>query len=247
MLLGPPGILASLAIFVFLNIASLGATYTPPVMAGFWQFLNHFWIGAAAVNAERSILYFGGSGVGGDILIVLAWTAAIAALLLLPALAEARTQTRTPGRRRGGGLDKRGPMQLAAIEPEFRTVDGVRIRYADSGGPHERTVLLTSPWPESVYAFAPVWATLAEHARVFAIDLPGFGASERRDDLLSPRAMGGFLARLIAVADLGPLTSSGPMSARLPRCLRRPHIRSGSRACSSVAAEPRFRWISVSR
>jgi hypothetical protein len=83
-LLGPPGILASLAIFVFLNIASLGATYTPPVMAGFWQFLNHFWIGAAAVNAERSILYFGGSGVGGDILIVLAWTAAIAALLLLP-------------------------------------------------------------------------------------------------------------------------------------------------------------------
>jgi hypothetical protein len=84
-LLGPPGILASLAIFVFLNIASLGATYTPPVMAGFWQLLNHFWIGAAAVNAERSILYFGGSGAGGDILIVLAWIAAIAALLLLPA------------------------------------------------------------------------------------------------------------------------------------------------------------------
>jgi hypothetical protein len=84
-LLGPPGILASLAIFVFLNIASLGATYTPPVMASFWELLNHFWIGAAAVNAERSILYFGGSGAGGDILIVLAWIAVIAALLLLPA------------------------------------------------------------------------------------------------------------------------------------------------------------------
>ena len=63
--------------------------------------------------------------------------------------------------------------------------------------------MLTSPWPESVYAFAPIWATLAEHARLFAIDLPGFGASERRDDLLSPRAMGGFLAQLIAEADLG--------------------------------------------
>ena len=85
----------------------------------------------------------------------------------------------------------------------FRTVDGVRIRYADSGGAQEPTVLLTSPWPESVYAFAPMWATLAEHARLFAVDLPGFGASERRDDLLSPRAMGGFLARLIAEADLG--------------------------------------------
>ena len=32
---------------------------------------------------------------------------------------------------------------------------------------------------------------------------PPFGASERREDLLSPRAMGGFLARLIAEADLG--------------------------------------------
>jgi pimeloyl-ACP methyl ester carboxylesterase len=90
-----------------------------------------------------------------------------------------------------------------AIAPRFRTIDGLRIRYADSGGAHDTTVLLTCPWPESVYAFAPMWATLARHARLFAIDLPGFGASERRDDLMSPRAMGGFLARLVAEADLG--------------------------------------------
>ena len=90
-----------------------------------------------------------------------------------------------------------------ALDPGFRTVDGVRIRYMDSGDSRGPTVLLTSPWPESVYAFAPIWATLAEHARLFAVDLPGFGASERRDDLLSPRAMGGFLAQLIAEADLG--------------------------------------------
>jgi pimeloyl-ACP methyl ester carboxylesterase len=75
------------------------------------------------------------------------------------------------------------------IQVQFRTVDGVRIRYADSGGSQEPTVLLTSPRPESVYAFAPVWASLADHARLFAVDLPGFGASEPREDLLSPRAM----------------------------------------------------------
>jgi pimeloyl-ACP methyl ester carboxylesterase len=79
----------------------------------------------------------------------------------------------------------------------------VRIRYADSGGPHETTVVLTSPWPESVYAFTPMWASLADHARLFAVDLPGFGASERREDLLSPRAMGEFLAQLVAEAELG--------------------------------------------
>ncbi|HTX10858.1 MAG TPA: alpha/beta hydrolase [Solirubrobacteraceae bacterium] len=91
----------------------------------------------------------------------------------------------------------------AAITPQFRMIDGVNIRYADSGGSQRPTLLMTSPWPESVYAFASMWATLAEHARLFAIDLPGFGASQRRDDLLSPRAMGGFLAELIAEADLG--------------------------------------------
>jgi pimeloyl-ACP methyl ester carboxylesterase len=88
-------------------------------------------------------------------------------------------------------------------EVGFRAVDGLRIRYADSGASREPTLLVTSPWPESIYAFAPMWAMLSEHARVFAIDLPGFGGSERRDDLLSPRAMGGFLARLIVEADLG--------------------------------------------
>jgi pimeloyl-ACP methyl ester carboxylesterase len=86
---------------------------------------------------------------------------------------------------------------------QFRTVGGVRIRCADSGGSREPTLLLTSPWPESIYAFAQMWPTLADHARLFAVDLPGFGASERRDDLLSPRAMGEFLAGLIEEVGLG--------------------------------------------
>ena len=71
----------------------------------------------------------------------------------------------------------------APIQPRFRMIDGLRIRYADSGGAREHTLLLTSPWPESLYAFARMWPTLAQHARLFAIDLPGFGASDRRDDV----------------------------------------------------------------
>jgi pimeloyl-ACP methyl ester carboxylesterase len=48
-----------------------------------------------------------------------------------------------------------------------------------------------------------MWSTLAGHARLFAVDLPGFGASEGREELFSPRAMGKFLAELIDEADLG--------------------------------------------
>jgi pimeloyl-ACP methyl ester carboxylesterase len=91
-----------------------------------------------------------------------------------------------------------GSFRPASLQPQFRRIDGLSIRYADTGGSHANTLLLTSPWPESLYAFAPMWATLSEEARLFAVDLPGFGASERRDDLLSPRAMGEFLARLVA-------------------------------------------------
>jgi pimeloyl-ACP methyl ester carboxylesterase len=96
-------------------------------------------------------------------------------------------------------------LMTATMTPEvsFQPVDGVSVRYADSARSQGPTVLLTSPWPESVYAFAPVWAALSEHARLFAVDLPGFGASERRDDLLSPRAMGEFLSQLITATNLG--------------------------------------------
>jgi pimeloyl-ACP methyl ester carboxylesterase len=140
----------------------------------------------------------------------------------------------------------------ASIEPQFRTIDGVKIRYADSGGSRGPVVLLTSPWPESVYAFAPMWATLAEHARLFAIDLPGFGRSERRDDLLSPRAMGAFLAQLIAEADLGRPHLVGPdvgtsaalfAAAAHPERLASVIVGTGGAAIPIQLGEPLRSWV----
>jgi pimeloyl-ACP methyl ester carboxylesterase len=140
----------------------------------------------------------------------------------------------------------------ASIEPRFRTIDGLRIRYADSGGAQEHTVLLTCPWPESIYAFTRMWNTLAEHARLFAIDLPGFGASERREDLLSPRAMGGFLARLIAEADLGKPHIVGPdvgTSAALFAAAEHPEriasviVGTGGAAVPLQLGEPLASWV----
>jgi hypothetical protein len=60
-----------------------------------------------------------------------------------------------------------------SMEPQFRSIDGLKIRCADSGSSQESTVLLTSPWPESLYAFARMWASLAKHVRLLAIDPPG--------------------------------------------------------------------------
>jgi pimeloyl-ACP methyl ester carboxylesterase len=81
------------------------------------------------------------------------------------------------------------------IQTQVRTIDGLSIRFAESERAGDDALLL-SPWPESLYAFEPTWSRLAAHAHLVAIDLPGFGQSERRDELMSPRAMGEFLVRV---------------------------------------------------
>ena len=78
----------------------------------------------------------------------------------------------------------------------WRTIDGLNIRYARGGKGGEKIVLF-SPWPESIFAFTPVWDGLAKKFDVLAIDLPGFGQSESRDDLFAPQRMGAFIAKAL--------------------------------------------------
>jgi pimeloyl-ACP methyl ester carboxylesterase len=86
-------------------------------------------------------------------------------------------------------------MWLNAPPTQFRTIDGLSIRFAESEERDDHALLL-GPWPESLLAFEPTWARLAEHTHLVAVDLPGFGHSQRRDALLSPRAMGEFVIRV---------------------------------------------------
>jgi pimeloyl-ACP methyl ester carboxylesterase len=96
-----------------------------------------------------------------------------------------------------------------SIQPQFRDVDGLSIRYAESETRNQHALLL-SPWPESIYAYEATWSRLAEHTQLIAIDLPGFGQSERRNSLMSPKAMGEFVARLADVFELDHPHVVGP-------------------------------------
>ena len=88
-------------------------------------------------------------------------------------------------------LQERQPFDVA-----WRTIDGLKIRYATDGKGEEKTVLF-SPWPESIFAFVSVWPGLTRQFEVLAIDLPGFGRSEARDDLFAPQTMGEFIAKAL--------------------------------------------------
>src|ERR1700731_1981387 len=82
------------------------------------------------------------------------------------------------------------------IKTQIRKIDGLSIRYAESE-PRDVSAILLSPWPESLFTFEQMWLRLVEHAHLVAIDLPGFGHSERRNDLLTPSAMGEFIADVV--------------------------------------------------
>jgi len=95
------------------------------------------------------------------------------------------------------------------IQTQFRVIDGLSIRFAESEDRDDHALLL-SPWPESLLAFEPVWSRLAERTHLVAIDLPGFGRSQRRDALLSPLAMGEFIIRAADAFGLGRPHVIGP-------------------------------------
>jgi pimeloyl-ACP methyl ester carboxylesterase len=96
------------------------------------------------------------------------------------------------------------------MSPKKREADGLAIRYAETDGGAGETVLLLNPWPESLFAWNSIWSSLAQTAQLVAIDLPGFGQSERRAELQSPRAMGRFLLQLIDEWGLGHPHVVGP-------------------------------------
>ena len=93
-------------------------------------------------------------------------------------------------------------MDGSAIQTQTTLIDGLTIRYADSGTPGP-AILLTSPWPESLLAFRRIWPALSAAGRPVAIDLPGFGHSQGRDELFAPDAAGEFLGRFITEFGLG--------------------------------------------
>src|SRR5260370_26630608 len=96
------------------------------------------------------------------------------------------------------------------ITTYFRVCDGVRVRFADTKADSDITVLLLAPWPESLWAFRRIWHRVSAVGRAVAIDMPGFGHSDGRPDLIAPDASGTFLAGLIDEWGLGAPHVVGP-------------------------------------
>jgi pimeloyl-ACP methyl ester carboxylesterase len=98
----------------------------------------------------------------------------------------------------------------SSIATYFRVCDGVRVRFADNKADSDTVVLLLAPWPESLWAFRRIWERVSATGRVVAIEMPGFGHSDGRPELIAPDASGTFLAGLIDEWGLGAPHVVGP-------------------------------------
>jgi pimeloyl-ACP methyl ester carboxylesterase len=103
-----------------------------------------------------------------------------------------------------------GAEAVSPIMTYFRVWDGVRVRFADTKAESDTIVLMLAPWPETVFAFRRIWGRVAAVGRVVAIELPGFGHSDGRPELIAPDSAGAFLAGLIDEWGLGAPHVVGP-------------------------------------
>ncbi len=111
--------------------------------------------------------------------------------------------------RPGAGRAESRPATFA-MQPEYRTIGGTKIRYAQGGKQDGPVVLLLCPLPQSILCFDPIWNRLGQHCRLVALDLPGFGRSEGGIEFMSFAAQGRFLDTFIRELDLKDVHVVGP-------------------------------------
>ena len=80
---------------------------------------------------------------------------------------------------------------------QYKTIDGLQIRFATNDKTDGDPILMLSPLPESILAFLPIWDMISELGPVVAVDLPPFGRSEVNKDARTPEAVGEFVLRVM--------------------------------------------------
>src|SRR5277367_3818518 len=86
--------------------------------------------------------------------------------------------------------------------PQFKSIDGLKIRFATNDKRDGKSILLLSPLPESILAFLPTWEMFSALGPVVAVDIPAFGFSESRMDVRAPEPLGDFIVQILRAFEL---------------------------------------------
>jgi hypothetical protein len=87
--------LGVMVLFVMLNFTSSGGIFKPELQSGFFAALHSFWNGAGFIEGARGHVYFDGTGVGRNVLVLALWFMAGTAVMAAAGLAERARRRRT--------------------------------------------------------------------------------------------------------------------------------------------------------
>lgn len=96
------------------------------------------------------------------------------------------------------------------INTKYISINNTNIRYAHHENPGKETLVLLSPLPQSIIAYAPIWEKLTEKYEVYAYDLPGFGRSEGGLEYMTFKAQGEFLKLFLETLNIKKPHLIGP-------------------------------------
>jgi pimeloyl-ACP methyl ester carboxylesterase len=125
----------------------------------------------------------------------------------------------------GAGRAQERPAN-SSVQALYRTIDGLKVRYAEGGKGDGPLVVLLCPLPQSILCYDPIWNRLGEHCRLVALDLPGFGRSEGGREAMSFAAQSAFLNKFVQAMDLADMHIVGPdvgMAVALHYVIHREH------------------------
>ena len=104
---------------------------------------------------------------------------------------------------------RRSPMRIEMPESRFADLDGP-VHFVEWDGPPGRTIVLVHGLGGSLLSWLAVAPGLAKHGRVLALDLPGFGRSDRGGRRSRVSDLRTTVSRFIdEVADGGPVVLVG--------------------------------------
>lgn len=129
-----------------------------------------------------------------------------------------------------------------------------QLRVVDLNPEAKETVLLVHGYGGSLASFRPIMSRLAERYRVLAVDLPGFGRSDKRHGDYSPLGLADVLAQVLdqkGVRRAHVIGHSWGSSVALAFALRHPARLDRLVVASSFVFDdqllPLFRWTRASR
>ena len=99
---------------------------------------------------------------------------------------------------------------MTTMDFERQTIGDIDLRIARVSRGGRPTVVMTNAFPQSIRCWESLWARLAEHVDLLAVDLAGFGRSTGSGQVMRPSAQAELLVELLDSLEIDRVFLVGP-------------------------------------